>query len=48
MARQVGKLTPYLPQDILDGYEVLNYRNAAQLLATSATADLSEQRAKDE
>lgn len=42
MAKQVGNLTPYLPREILDRYEILNYRNAAQILSNSANAELSE------
>jgi CRISPR-associated protein Csd2 len=35
-------LTSFLPQSVLDLYEVHNYRNAAQVLATTYPGELSE------
>lgn len=39
MADDSANLSSFLPTDLLSRYEVRNYRNAAQLLATSATGE---------
>lgn len=42
MARKADALTKFLPSDLLRRYEVRNYRNAAQILATSAKREFKE------
>ena len=42
MAESSGALKRYLPADILRRYEVRSYRNAAQILASSATVERAD------
>lgn len=42
MASQSERFTSLLPKDIVDKYEVVSYRNAAQILATAAKKELAD------
>lgn len=42
MAEQSENLKRFLPEDIIGKYEVLNYRNAAQILKAAASAELKD------